>query len=98
MDKKIAESQNILSQLEGQLSETVWKIKSLEEELMEDYNPDWGCLFKSSRRKSRLGDQVEDFACVYTSSITNFYYYPTTKYYRISRDLMAHERVNSNSY
>ncbi|MCJ8346205.1 HAD-IG family 5'-nucleotidase, partial [bacterium] len=76
MDKKIAESQNILSQLEGQLSETVWKIKSLEEELMEDYNPDWGCLFKSSRRKSRLGDQVEDFACVYTSSITNFYYYP----------------------
>ncbi|PCJ20616.1 MAG: hypothetical protein COB02_03585 [Candidatus Cloacimonadota bacterium] len=98
MDIKISESQCILSQLEIQLSETVWKIKSLEEELLEDYNPKWGCLFKSSRRKSRLGDQVEDFACVYTSSITNFYYYPTTKYYRISRDLMAHERYDSNSY
>lgn len=98
MDAKITESQDILSQLEVQLSDTVWRIKSLEEELLEDYNPKWGCLFKSSRRKSRLGDQVEDFACVYTSSITNFYHYPTTKYFRISRDLMAHERYDSHSY
>ena len=82
----------VIASNEDKATECLKDIKRLESELDSSYNKMWGCLFKSRRRKSRFGDQVEDFACLYTARITNFSNYPTTKYFRISHDSMAHER------
>jgi len=73
-------------------TECLHEVKVLEDLMSQGFNEHWGSLFKSSRRKSRFGDQVEDFACVYSARVTNFSRYPITKYFRISTDLMAHER------
>jgi HAD superfamily 5'-nucleotidase-like hydrolase len=92
LDAKIARFQQALIEDETRTSQLLQELKKLEEKLNSGYNSKWGSLFKSSRRKSRFGDQIEDFACLYTSKVTNFLNYPATKYFRIKTDLMAHER------
>ncbi len=54
-------------------------------------NPYWGSLFKQGSSKSFFGSQVDDFACVYTSRVSNFAYYGSNHYHRVLRDSMMHE-------
>lgn len=54
-------------------------------------NPYWGSLFKQFDSKSFFGDQVGDFACLYTSRVSNFAAYGSEHYFRVRRDAMAHE-------
>ena len=40
-----------------------------------------------------FGQQVEDYACVYTSRVSNFLAYSPLRYFRSPRDHMPHELV-----
>ena len=42
---------------------------------------------------SRFGEQVEDYACVYTGRVSNFLAYSPLRYFRSPRDHMPHELV-----
>jgi 5'-nucleotidase len=55
------------------------------------FHPYWGPLFKEASETSSFGDQVEQYACVYTSRVSNFLSYSPQQYFRSPRDLMAHE-------
>jgi hypothetical protein len=55
------------------------------------FNPHWGKLFKCGEINSRFGHQVRDFACIYTSRVSNFPAYPESMYFRSSREIMPHE-------
>jgi HAD superfamily 5'-nucleotidase-like hydrolase len=54
-------------------------------------NPYWGSLFKQGSNKSLFGSQVNDFACVYTSRVSNFGFYGSDHYFRVMLDPMMHE-------
>ena len=41
---------------------------------------------------ARNGEQVEAYACVYTSRVSNFRFYSPMQYFRGPRDRMPHER------
>lgn len=56
-------------------------------------NTYWGSLFKQGSNKSLFGSQVDDFACLYTSRVSNFAYYGSKHYFRVLRDAMMHESV-----
>jgi 5'-nucleotidase len=66
-------------------------IRQLEPEIERDYHPIWGPLFKAGNEHSMFGEQVESYADLYTSRVTNFLAYSPTMYQRASRDWMAHE-------
>jgi HAD superfamily 5'-nucleotidase-like hydrolase len=66
----------------------------LERSLDMRMNPTWGSLFKQGSNKSLFGSQVDDFACVYTSRVSNFALYGTNHYFRVLSDSMVHERVD----
>ncbi|KAF8406434.1 hypothetical protein HHK36_008521 [Tetracentron sinense] len=51
----------------------------------------WGQLMKTGYQNSRFAHQVERFACLYTSQVTNLSFYSPDKYYRPSEDFMPHE-------
>ncbi|KAL2468342.1 HAD-superfamily hydrolase [Forsythia ovata] len=51
----------------------------------------WGQLMKTGYQNSRFAHQVERFACLYTSQVTNLSLYSPDKYYRPSEDFMPHE-------
>ena len=52
-------------------------------------------MFPSSKREanetSSFGDQVEEYACLYTSRVSNLQYYSPQQHFRSPRDVMAHE-------
>jgi 5'-nucleotidase len=67
-------------------------IDALEQKLDAVFNPNWGMVFKEGQENSRFGDQVKDYACLYTSRVSNFLGYSAYQYFRSPRDLMSHER------
>ena len=56
------------------------------------FNPSWGPLFREGYEISKFGEQVEAYACVYTSRVSNFRFYSPMQYFRGPRDRMPHER------
>lgn len=65
---------------------------ALEARVEDSHNPCWGLLFKEGHENSRFGQQVEDYACLYTSRASNFLYHSPVQYFRAPRELMPHER------
>jgi HAD superfamily 5'-nucleotidase-like hydrolase len=63
----------------------------LEQEVDLCFNGSWGPLFKEGNENSRFGEQVEDYACLYTSRVSNFLAYSPLRYFRAPRTKMPHE-------
>jgi 5'-nucleotidase len=67
------------------------EIARLSQEISDAFNPHWGMLFRDRAELSAFGAQSEDYACVYTSRVSNFRLYSPQWYFRSPRDRMAHE-------
>ena len=68
------------------------RIDQLETRVEEGFNRYWGLIFKEGTENSRFGEQVEDYACIYTSRVSNFRFYSPNRHFRGPRDRMPHER------
>jgi tetratricopeptide (TPR) repeat protein len=82
-----------LDRLRGALRAAGERIDALARALETGVNPTWGFLFKEGSENSRFGEQVEDYACIYTSRVSNFLAYSPLQYFRSPRDHMPHELV-----
>jgi HAD superfamily 5'-nucleotidase-like hydrolase len=80
-----------LDRLRAALRETTEQLDRLEDQLERGFNPYWGPIFKEGHENSRFGEQVEDYACLYTSRVSNFLAYSPLRYFRAPRDVMPHE-------
>ncbi len=69
------------------------RVASLERGVEEGRNPYWGLTFKEGNENSRFGEQVEVYACLYTSRASNLVYYSPMQYFRSPRAVMPHERA-----
>jgi HAD superfamily 5'-nucleotidase-like hydrolase len=69
------------------------RVELLERQLEEGLNPYWGLTFKEGNENSRFGEQIEVYACIYTSRVSNFVYFSPMQYFRSPRAAMPHERV-----
>jgi hypothetical protein len=56
-----------------------------------ELHPIWGELMKTGRQNSRFATQVETYACLYTSKLTNLIHYRPNKNFRAVRDFMPHD-------
>nr|GMD94519.1 5'-nucleotidase domain-containing protein 4 isoform X2 [Ipomoea batatas]GME00188.1 5'-nucleotidase domain-containing protein 4 isoform X2 [Ipomoea batatas]GME09812.1 5'-nucleotidase domain-containing protein 4 isoform X2 [Ipomoea batatas] len=88
--------------IEDDIDHLKWRLKSqgaddaekerLSSKLVElQFHKVWGQLMKTGYQNSRFAHQVERFACLYTSQVTNLSLYSPDKYYRPSEDFMPHE-------
>lgn len=57
------------------------------------FHPTWGQLFKTGQQNSRFAEQVEHYACLYTSKVTNIGLVSPEIYWRAMNDLMPHDRL-----
>ncbi|XP_027330029.1 5'-nucleotidase domain-containing protein 4-like isoform X2 [Abrus precatorius] len=55
------------------------------------FHEPWGQLMKTGYQNSRFAHQVERFACLYTSQVSNLALFSADKYYRPREDFMQHE-------
>ncbi len=80
-----------IDRLRGRLREAEREHERLEEQVDSVFHPFWGSLFKAGPEVSSFGDQVEEFACLYTSRVSNFLRYSPMHFFRSPRDRMPHE-------
>ena len=91
-DRKAAKAE--LDLLRRALKEATDEAETLETTLESGHNPYWGFLFKEGNENSRFGEQVEQYACIYTSRISNFLHVSPTQYLRSPREMMPHEQMD----
>ena len=82
----------VLDRLRLELRTSMQEHRRLEETLDLAFNPNWGPLFREGHEISKFGEQVEAYACVYTSRVSNFRFYSPNRHFRGPRDRMPHER------
>ena len=68
------------------------RIQELQKRIEDGFNPYWGLTFKEGNENSRFGEQIENYACIYTSRVSNLVFYSPMQYFRSPRAAMAHER------
>ena len=74
------------------LKKVVKEHDELQTNLDRQFNPYWGMVFKEGSENTRFGQQVQRYACLYTSRLSNFRHYSSFQYFRSPRDLLPHER------
>jgi 5'-nucleotidase len=81
-----------LEQLRKACREADHRLLELEDALETGLNRYWGLTFKEGNENSRFGEQIEVYACIYTSRVSNLVFYSPMQYFRSPRAAMAHER------
>jgi HAD superfamily 5'-nucleotidase-like hydrolase len=81
-----------IEKLRRDLRATAAQHRAAEADIDDSFNPYWGPLFREGYEVSKFGEQVEAYACVYTSRVSNFRFYSPMQYFRGPRDRMPHER------
>jgi len=91
LDQAKKVTKEALERLRGAVKAVADEHDRLEDELDKAYNPMWGPIFKEGNELSRFGEQVESYACLYTSRVSNFLAYSPLRYFRAPRDKLPHE-------
>jgi HAD superfamily 5'-nucleotidase-like hydrolase len=60
----------------------------------QNFHPIWGQLMKTGHQNSRFAAQVENYACLYTSRLTNLFNYSPNFSFRSARDFMPHDLLS----
>jgi HAD superfamily 5'-nucleotidase-like hydrolase len=80
-----------IDRLKARLRAADAEYSRLEAEVGRAFHPFWGPVFKSGPEVSLFGNQVEQYACLYTARVSNVDSYSPMHYFRSPRDRMPHE-------
>jgi HAD superfamily 5'-nucleotidase-like hydrolase len=80
-----------IDRVRGRLRLADGELHAIERRVDQRFHPFWGSLLKEENEESSFGSQVEEYACLYTSRVSNFLLYSPQQYFRSPRDEMAHE-------
>jgi 5'-nucleotidase len=80
-----------VERIRGQMRVVDGEIIKLERDIARRFHPYWGSLLKEANETSSFGDQVEEYACLYTSRVSNLNLYSPLQNFRSPRDLLPHE-------
>ena len=80
-----------VERIRGKLRQIEAEVTAIERRTDLRFHPYWGSLLKESSEQSSFGKQVDDYACLYTSRVSNFLSYSPQQTFRSPRDVMAHE-------
>jgi 5'-nucleotidase len=90
-DGERARVKRAIDRVRGRLRLVDGELRVIESRIDRRFHPYWGSLLKEENEESSFGSQVEDYACLYTSRVSNFLLYSPQQYFRSPRDEMSHE-------
>jgi len=93
--KKTAEEMQLVKQLEKDFETARLEHRKKTKEYHERFHWVWGALMKSGYQNSRFAHQVERYACVYTSKVSNMLRYLPDTSFRAFTDTMPHDDSSS---
>ena len=83
----------VFQRMRGRHRNLLRRVGRLSDRVSERYNPNWGAFFHQGSSKTLFSRQVDSYACLYTSRVSNFGFYGTNHYYRVVEDPMLHDRA-----
>jgi HAD superfamily 5'-nucleotidase-like hydrolase len=92
--RRLSKSQRSIRRRRQRLIES---LRDSERQLEERFNPYWGLIFKQGNENTIFGEQVEDYACLYTSRVSNLLNYSPVHYFRAPRQTLPHERISTRT-
>ena len=84
-----------IDRVRSRLRQADAELAAIERRIDQRFHPFWGSLLKEENEESSFGAQVEEYACLYTSRVSNFLAYSPAQFFRSPRDEMAHEMSGS---
>ncbi|MBV9946556.1 MAG: HAD-IG family 5'-nucleotidase [Myxococcales bacterium] len=90
-DGERARIKRAIERVRGRLRVVDSEVHAIERHVDQRFHAYWGSLLKEENEESSFGSQVEEYACLYTSRVSNFLLYSPQQYFRSPRDEMAHE-------
>lgn len=91
IDAEITHAMDYLGKINSNLTDILVKINKLEDTVDSSFNPLWGQLFRDGAENTRFAEQIRDYACLYTSRVSNFSGYSPTHYFLTPKDMMPHD-------
>jgi hypothetical protein len=91
LEESRAQSKRAVDRVRALLRQLDAEASSIERRVDLRFHPYWGSLLKEGAEQSSFGSQVDEYACLYTSRVSNFLAYSPQQYFRSPRDVMAHE-------
>jgi hypothetical protein len=91
LEAERARVKRAVERVRGRLRQVDAELTTLERKTDDTFHPFWGSLLKEGNEQSSFGAQVEEYACVYTSKVSNLLHYSPQQFFRSPRDVMAHE-------
>ncbi|MCF7944332.1 MAG: HAD-IG family 5'-nucleotidase [Spirochaetia bacterium] len=67
------------------------RISSLLDDYMQFFNPYWGEILRAGAEESRYAEQIEKYACIYMTRVSDLYEYSPRTYFRPIKRIMPHE-------
>ncbi len=67
------------------------EISDLLEQHRKFFNPHWGEMMRAGQEESRFADQVEKYACIYMTKVSDLMKYSPRTYFRPQRRTLPHE-------
>jgi len=92
IDQRITTLNRQLEENHKELSKLLFESRDLRRQISSSFNPYWGRLFKTGGQLSMFAEQIRDYACIYTSSVSNFSYYSNHSYLASMVIPMPHEK------
>lgn len=68
------------------------RISALIGEYKSYFNPYWGEILRAGNEESRFAEQVERYACIYMTKVSDLYDYSPKTYFRPLKRVLPHER------
>lgn len=81
-------------ELEGLFAESDRINQEISERLKayrQHFNPHWGEVLRAGQEESRYAGQIDGYACIYMTKVSDLYDHSPKTYFRPRRRLMAHE-------
>jgi 5'-nucleotidase len=91
LDEAKRQTKSALDSLRSRLLLMTEEVDQLDERIDRVFNPYWGSILREGNENSRFGEQVNDYADLYTSRVSNFGSYSPLRYFRAPRRPMPHE-------
>ena len=88
-----ARQRRAIDRLRARIKATEAEYELLEQSVSARFHPYWGSLFKAGPETSSFGHQVETYAGLYTSRVSNLLHYSPAHYFQSPRDRMPHEML-----
>jgi len=86
---------NELSELFSKMDKLNQKISVQLEEYQSFFNPHWGAMMRAGQEESRFADQVEKYACIYMTKVSDLIAYSPRTYFRPMKRVLPHESFES---